>query len=294
MSGILGGMAMRMNFLTRCVRSGLCVAVALATAWACSSNSNTPATTAPAGADNQPTTEAAIQTASESLHAKLLAGYGGELPSGDVQDSVQGIARSLLDKAGMSDVNLYIVDSADANHFAIPGHIYLTRGLLVELDNEAQLAAAIENEASHLKLGQVRKKIDDARDKAGNGFLGMFVPKYDAILAKAFAIDSDGHYGAVFSDSDEYDAAKDAIPRMAAAAYDPKEYPAFLQRMLDSKAGAVATHSESYAQVARAKALEAGLIHTTPDSGWRVGADTYKTNVVDKIKSLPAPATQKS
>jgi predicted Zn-dependent protease len=290
---------MAMNLSMRWARSGLVMAALIVPAWACSSSSSGPTTAASAAAtqqaaDDKAKVETGIADASDKLHQKLLDGNGGEMPSADVQRYVQKFAATLLIKADMGDVSLYLVDSTDVNHFAIPGRIYLTRGLLGTLDNDAQLAAVIECEVSHLKLGHVRKKIDDARDKAGQGLGGMFggATKFDAIVTSAFGVDSDGHYGAMYTESDEYDAAKDAIPRMAAAGYDPNQYHVFLEKMLDAKAKALTTHASSYQQATKVEVLTTQLF-PTPDPTWKVGADTYKAEVGDKVKALPPPTTQK-
>jgi len=293
---------MRLSKKTRRVRTGLMIALAMAPVYGCSSSGNAPATTAPASAADQQAaadakakTEAAISSASDALHAKLLLAYGGELPSADVQRYVQKFGAALLIKADKGDVSLFAVDSTDVDHFSIPGRIYLTRGLLAALDNDAQLAAVIESEISQIKLGHLRTKIDAAHDQASGGLGGLFGGggNYTAILNTALGIDKDtNHYNGTFAETDEFDDAKDALPRMAAAGYDPNQYHVYMEKMLAVHAKAVATHAITYQEAAKVEALTSDTIHTTPDAGWKVGDDTYKANVVDKIKELPLPASQ--
>jgi predicted Zn-dependent protease len=53
-----------------------------------------------------------------------------------------------------------IVDNSDVNAFALPGgYVYITRGLLVKLENEAQLAAVLGHEIGHVNAKHSMKSM---------------------------------------------------------------------------------------------------------------------------------------
>src|SRR5690606_14958355 len=73
-----------------------------------------------------------------------------------------------------------VLDSPVVNAFALPGgYIYVTRGLLAHLDNEAQLAVVLGHEIGHV-LGQ------HAAEQAASAQLGQFGLLGAAILGEVF------------------------------------------------------------------------------------------------------------
>jgi len=85
-------------------------------------------------------------------HPKIIEQYGlYEDPA--LQRYVQRIGDKLAAKSHRSNL-LYrftVLDSAQINAFALPGgYIYITRGLLAYLNNEAQLAAVLGHEIGHV------------------------------------------------------------------------------------------------------------------------------------------------
>jgi beta-barrel assembly-enhancing protease len=53
-----------------------------------------------------------------------------------------------------------VVDSSDVNAFALPGgYVYITRGLLVKLENESQLAAVLGHEIGHVNAKHSMKSM---------------------------------------------------------------------------------------------------------------------------------------
>jgi predicted Zn-dependent protease len=69
----------------------------------------------------------------------------------------------------------HVIDAPDVNAFAIPGgHVYVFTGMLVFLHSEAELAAILGHEISHVDLRHCieRMQYGAALDKAGIGPLG--------------------------------------------------------------------------------------------------------------------------
>jgi predicted Zn-dependent protease len=79
--------------------------------------------------------------------------YGGLHDDPVVQDYVNRVGMSLVQFAGRRELpwQFRVVDSDQINAFALPGgYVYITRGLLGNLEDEAQLAAILGHEIGHV------------------------------------------------------------------------------------------------------------------------------------------------
>jgi predicted Zn-dependent protease len=88
----------------------------------------------------------------EELHKKLLE-KTPIYPDPKLQAYVNEIGQKLVRNSHRSDIQytFTLIDAPDINAFALPGgYIYVNRGLLAYLQNEAQLAAVIAHEIAHV------------------------------------------------------------------------------------------------------------------------------------------------
>jgi len=70
-----------------------------------------------------------------------------------VQNYINSLGQKIAIHSERPNLNyeFYVVDSKEINAFAVPGgFIYVTTGIIKELDNEAQLAAVIGHEIGHI------------------------------------------------------------------------------------------------------------------------------------------------
>lgn len=85
-------------------------------------------------------------------HAKIIQQYG-RYKNPALQDYVQGVGEQLAAVSHRKNL-LYrftVLDGKEVNAFALPGgYIYITRGLLAYLNNEAELAAVLGHEIGHV------------------------------------------------------------------------------------------------------------------------------------------------
>jgi len=85
------------------------------------------------------------------------------------------------------EYHFYIIDSPDINAFALPGgYIYINRGLINYLQNEAQLAAVLGHEIGHVTARHhVRQKSASAGRNIGAVFAGVLTGSYTVASAAA-------------------------------------------------------------------------------------------------------------
>ncbi|MFO1079718.1 MAG: M48 family metalloprotease [Reyranellaceae bacterium] len=110
-----------------------------------------------------------------------------------LQAYVDGVGQRLLKRSGIPGSYRFVVlDLPNANAHAVSNYVFVTRGLLAGLDDEAELAAALAHEVSHLlqrhaaQRAQARQGVLDAAIEAaaatGSVTVGRSVAR-DGLLA---------------------------------------------------------------------------------------------------------------
>jgi len=85
-----------------------------------------------------------------------------------LQAYVDRVGQRVVAAAGVSGFRFIVLDSPVANAHAVQSYVFVTRGLLALLENEAELAAAIGHELGHLvqrhaaQRARVRQGVLDA------------------------------------------------------------------------------------------------------------------------------------
>ncbi len=173
-------------------------------------------------------------------HPKVLARYGGAYDDRELSDYV---ARIGLRVAAASDIpdevfTFTLLDSPVVNAFALPGYVYVTRGLLALADDEAELAAVLAHEIGHVAARHVPER---QQQLLGAGLVALIL----GTLASAAVGGQEGEllgelaslgaaaYVAGFSREQEREADRLALRYLARAGYDP----AALARILDALDG---------------------------------------------------------
>jgi predicted Zn-dependent protease len=148
----------------------------------------------------------------------------------ELQQYVEGIGQRLA-KVGQRPGlpwHFAVVDVAAVNAFALPGgYIYITRGILPFLDNEAQLAGVIGHEIGHVNARHAAEQY--SRSVGGNlalATLGVFVP-----ATRQFGNAAGAAMGVLFlkySRDDEIQADELGVQYAAEAGWDPRGVPEML------------------------------------------------------------------
>ena len=154
-----------------------------------------------------------------------------------------------------------VLESEDVNAFAGPnGYIFVTRGALDRMDNEAQLAGVLAHEIVHVlhhhglegvKRGagvDFLKTVADAGINDQTGLVKQFATPMTATVMK-------NGYG----QGQELDADRSAVQLMVAAGYDPEGLPQFLQKLESAGGGLFSTHPGKPERISKARAQIAQL-----------------------------------
>jgi predicted Zn-dependent protease len=115
-----------------------------------------PPTPAPAGGSaSAATSRGAIPTLPREIEREVGAPYASD----SLQAYVDGVGQKLARSAGLgSGYRFVVLDSPFANAHAVSNYVFVTRGLLAVLEDEAELAAALGHELGHLVEGHAAQR----------------------------------------------------------------------------------------------------------------------------------------
>ncbi|MFC1714779.1 M48 family metalloprotease [Candidatus Poribacteria bacterium] len=88
--------------------------------------------------------------------------FGGVYKDAQLEAYVNDVGQHAAAVSHRTDISYHfaVVDSSVANAFALPGgYIYITRGLLIKLENEAQLASVLGHEIGHVTARHGAKRL---------------------------------------------------------------------------------------------------------------------------------------
>ena len=90
---------------------------------------------------------------------------GGEIPDQQVLSYVRGLGNRLASESEMPDIQweFHVLDSAVINAFALPGgKVFVSRGLMEKMTNEAQLAGVMGHEIGHVTARHGNERMSQA------------------------------------------------------------------------------------------------------------------------------------
>lgn len=162
-----------------------------------------------------------------------------------------------------------VVDSNDIDAFAVPGgYVFITRGLLLHMRSEAELAGALGHEISHVVLKQQLKALQQAAQLNLLGAAAQFELQQHGQNTQLFnnvANATRNLYSKGLDKHDEFEADRMGVVLAARAGYDPYGLLAVLQTLetVDPKSNGMqlllATHPAPAARVAMLSAeMQAG------------------------------------
>jgi predicted Zn-dependent protease len=175
-----------------------------------------------------------------------------------------------------------VVDDPAVNAFALPGgFVYVTRGLLAHLTNEAELASVVGHEIGHVTARHTAAEMSKQQliglGLAAGSMASSQVAKYAGTANQALGI-----LYLKFSRDDESQADQLGLRYMRRASYDPRQMPEvfrMLERLSTAEGGArLPTWLETHPSPANRVASISAQIASLPQdfSGTSVNRDTYE------------------
>ncbi len=203
--------------------------------------------------------------------ASTLLGAAKPINNQPVQDYVNKVGLWVALQSDRPDLpwHFAVVDSNDIDAFAVPGgYVFITRGLLLHMRSEAELAGALGHEISHVVLKQQLKALQQAAqlDLVGQAAqFGLQQHGQNTQLFDDVAAATRNLYSKGLDKDDEFEADRMGVVLAARAGYDPYGLVAVLQTLetVNAKSNSMqlllATHPAPVARVAMLSAeMQAG------------------------------------
>lgn len=156
------------------------------------------------------------------------------------------VGHTLAASSGRSDLTFHfaVLDTDLINAYAAPGgYIFVTRGALAVIKDEAELAAVLAHEIAHVSLKHIVRAMNIRAGNAADGLSGMLSGISDPLRA-AFSTAVDQAMSILFQkgldQSDEFAADQYAFQLLALTGYDPSALENILQELRD-RSGALHT-----------------------------------------------------
>ncbi|MCK4378073.1 MAG: M48 family metalloprotease [Deltaproteobacteria bacterium] len=167
----------------------------------------------------------------KKAHPQVLEKFG-YYNDPKLQTYISAIGKRLTAHCERQDIPYHftLIDSSIINAFAIPGgYVYVSRGLLAEMNNEAQLAGVMGHELGHVNARHNMKRLQSAVG------MNILVAAVGAATGSSLWQNVSGQLMGLisqkYSRSQERQADELGTRYMARAGYDPRQMSVFLQRL---------------------------------------------------------------
>jgi predicted Zn-dependent protease len=159
---------------------------------------------------------------------ELIIAYGGRVPSDELQNYVTDIGMKLAAQTEGENPSLpwsFIFLNTDViNAFALPGgQVFITRGLVERMDNEAQLAGVLGHEIAHVTARHANNRLVRQAGLSIAAAIGGAVigDDQDLQLLVNGLVTGAGVYALTFDRGQESESDQLGMRYMAQAGYDP-------------------------------------------------------------------------
>jgi predicted Zn-dependent protease len=197
------------------------------------------------------------QAIGQAMALQVVARYGGVYERPELTRYVTLVGRAVAltcDRAEI-DYRFAVLDDASINAFATPaGYVFVTRGLLKTVRNEAELAGVLGHEIAHVSRKHMLEVIQRSKQIAGVTEAGL---AYASKNPESFKHAVDGAVTKLLDEGldqgKELESDRLGVLFASRVGYDPTAYAAFLERLKSIKGDDHAffkTHPEFSARLA--------------------------------------------
>ncbi len=217
---------------------------------------------------------------------KVFARYGGPYQDEKLSRYVSLVGKNVARVSGRPKIPYYfaILNSREPNAFAAPGgYIFVTLGLILKLNNEAQLAGVLGHEIAHVVKKHSLQAIEESRKKQGL-FQGVdliteeVLDKNPKIFSAFVDIATDALFTNGLDPSLEYEADRLGTNYAERLGYDPrglKDFLALLSR--HQSAGGVSVFSRTHPSArSRISGLERSVLPSFSGRGYLTVAHRFQ------------------
>lgn len=227
--------------------------------------------------------------------------YGGDIPSPAIQQYFSDLGHKLAAVSERPDLEweFHAVDSSVINAFALPGgKVFITRGLMQELTNEAQLVGVLGHEIGHVTAQHIGQQMTRAMIITGLGVgVGVAGEQTDNDWMKVLGVGTSvggGLYMLSYGRDQETQSDELGVRYMTKLGYNPIgqiQVMKVLKRASGGGGGGMEILSTHPLPDSRIKHLNSFIKENYPDyddpQKYRINRDRYQRTVLDVLKKLP-------
>lgn len=211
---------------------------------------------------------------------------GGRLKNEAIQTYVDSIGQKAARVSHRPDIQYHFaaLDHKSVNAFALPGgYVFITKGMLEKLNNEAELAGVLAHETTHIVARH--SSVAMSRQIGIQLLLTAVVSSTKSAAAAQAADAAQQIISLKYSRDDEREADRIGMDYMVAAGYDPNGMVETMQMLeKENEAGPIDFLSSHPSPQNRTTYLTGRIEHRYSGAGGlKIGADEYRHAVLERL-----------